>query len=174
MEHAAQRRAETGPIGHAGVGMTLIGSLPFEGISSDYDAIKTWLRDADGRISPRGPFSTAPFRVPSHTQPRIRSIPSVEGCRFLARPAPAPTRLLCSVCARYATLCSQAHAEHPFPSVTSIPPPHLSSHRSSFSSAGCSSTQVVAQEGSATLFYGLTPTLIRSLPNLGISSYCMK
>lgn len=52
--------------------------------------------------------------------------------------------------------------------MTSIPPPHLSSHRSSFSSAGCSSTQVVAQEGSATLFYGLTPTLIRSLPNLGI------
>ena len=27
---------------------------------------------------------------------------------------------------------------------------------------------MVAQEGVASLFYGLTPTLIRSLPNLGI------
>lgn len=46
---------ETGPIGlYAGVGMTLIGSLPFEGIKFGlYDAIKTWVpRDADGRISP--------------------------------------------------------------------------------------------------------------------------
>jgi len=45
----------SGPLGlYAGVGMTLIGSLPFEGIKfGAYDALNAHLpRDADGRVAP--------------------------------------------------------------------------------------------------------------------------
>lgn len=113
-----------GPIGlYAGVGMTLIGTLPFEGIKfGAYDVFKSWVpRDEFGRLSPLNTLlAGASAGALAHT---------------LTYPLDTMRRRM--QMGRFGSISQCVRA-------------------------------LVAKEGYGAFFYGLTPTIIRSLPNLGI------
>ena len=119
-----------GPIGlYAGVGMTLIGSLPFEGIKFGvYDVLNSMVpRDENGRVAPLWTLVTGAsagalahtLTYPLDTLRRRMQISGASGAKMYAS---------ITECVRL----------------------------------------MVATEGWGSLWYGLAPTVIRSVPNLGI------
>mgnify|MGYP002884670849 FL=1 len=122
--------SQSGPLGlYAGVGMTLIGSLPFEGIKFGlYDLFNSMLpRDGAGKAATMWTLLTGAgagalahtLTYPLDTLRRRMQISGTTG---------APMYASISQCVRL----------------------------------------VIGAEGWGALWYGLAPTIIRSLPNLGI------
>lgn len=119
-----------GPLSlYAGVGATLIGALPFEGIKFGlYDIFKSWLpRDENSKTSPfwtliAGAAAGACAHTVTYPLDTVRRRMQISGAIGAAR----------------------------------------------YTSMGQCLQTVVAKEGWAALLYGLAPTVIRSLPNLGI------
>jgi solute carrier family 25 phosphate transporter 23/24/25/41 len=119
-----------GPLGlYAGIGMTLVGTLPFEAIKfGTYDTLKQLFpRDADGRIGPMGTLltgATAGALAHTLTYPldTIRRRMQISGATGVA----------------------------------------------TYTGVGQCCRLMLEKEGAGAFFYGLAPTVIRSLPNLGI------